>query len=94
MAYIDLRAFIDRLSAVGELREIHVPVSPAFEMTEISRRVLEKEGPALMFKQPIGHHIPVITNLFGSINSIAMAMGCDDLSGLRKIGEFLSVKGL
>lgn len=90
MAYIDLRSFIDRLSAVGELREIHVPVSPTFEMTEISRRVLEKEGPALMFKQPIDHHIPVITNLFGSIHRIAMAMGCDDLSGLRKIGEFLA----
>ncbi|MBS7327660.1 MAG: UbiD family decarboxylase [Oxalobacter sp.] len=90
MTYLDLRDFADKLKAVGELQEVSAPVSPDLEMTEISRRVLEKGGPALLFTQPAGYNLPVMANLFGSIHRIAMAMGGGGLSDLRQMGEFLA----
>ncbi len=90
MTYLDLRSFVDKLKAVGEFLEVGMAVSPDLEMTEISRRVLEKGGGALLFSQPIGYTMPVITNLFGSIRRIAIAMGGGGLSDLRQVGEFLA----
>lgn len=90
MTYLDLRGFADKLKTVGELREINAPVSPDLEMTEVSRRVLESNGPALMFTQPTGYGMPVMTNLFGNVHRIAMAMGGESLADLRRMGEFLA----
>ncbi len=90
MAYLDLRDFADKLKTIGEFREVNVPVSPDLEMTEISHRVLEKRGPALLFTKPAGYDIPVMTNLFGKLHRIALAMGGGGLQDLRHIGEFLA----
>ncbi len=51
----DLRAFIARLEALGELKRIAVPVDPHLEVTEICDRVLRAGGPALLFERPTGH---------------------------------------
>ncbi|MFP3617440.1 UbiD family decarboxylase, partial [Paraburkholderia sp. SIMBA_050] len=40
MKYKDLRDFIQRLEALGELRRVTQPVSPVLEMTELCDRVL------------------------------------------------------
>jgi 4-hydroxy-3-polyprenylbenzoate decarboxylase len=90
MAYYDLRDFADELRKAGDLKEIDVPISPNLEMTEVSRRVLEKDGSALLFKRPIGSAMPVMTNLFGSVRRIAKAVGGGGLSDLRQMGEFLA----
>ncbi|MGN0917644.1 MAG: UbiD family decarboxylase [Oxalobacter sp.] len=90
MTYLDLRDFADKLKAVGKLKEISASVSPELEMTEISHRVLEKGGPALLFTQPAGYAMPVLTNLFGDVHRIAMAVGGGGLRDLRQLGEFLA----
>ena len=49
MKYRDLRDYMSQLAADGELKEITDAVSPCLEMTEISRRVLERQELVLPF---------------------------------------------
>ena len=96
MRYADLREFIAALEGIGELKRISVPVSPRLEMTEIGDRVLRSGGPALLFERPAGSDIPVLTNLFGTVRRVALAMGAEDRSAedpaqaLRDIGKLLA----
>ncbi|QIM48878.1 UbiD family decarboxylase [Pusillimonas sp. DMV24BSW_D] len=94
MKYRDLRDFIAQLESIGELKTIHAGVSTHLEMTEISDRVLQTQGPALLFRnvqhqrQPAA--MPVLTNLFGTPHRVALGMGADNVSALRDIGELLA----
>ena len=90
MKYRDLRDFLGRLEATQQLRRIRTPVSTRLEMTEISDRTLRAGGPALLFERPEGHHIPVLTNLFGTPERVALAMGADSVGALREVGELLA----
>lgn len=89
MKYRDLRDFIGQLAVTGELKEVEISVSPRLEMTEVSRRVLVQAGPALIFRNPEGYSMPVLTNLFGSTHRIAKAMGKESMEDLRRVGQFL-----
>ncbi len=88
--YLDLRDFIADLAADGNLKRIKNPISPHLEMTEISRRVLEQGGPALLFENPDGFNMPVLTNLFGHQDRIVKALGLDDEHDLRQLGQLLA----
>lgn len=90
MKYVDLRDFIAQLKTEGELKEVNTPVSPVLEMTEVCDRTLRAEGPALLFNQPTGFDMPVLGNLFGTTRRVAMGMGAENLSELRKIGHVLA----
>ncbi|TRX55260.1 4-hydroxy-3-polyprenylbenzoate decarboxylase [Thalassomonas sp. M1454] len=91
MKYNDLRDFIDQLEKIGQLKRITQPISTDLAMTEISDRTLRAEGPALLFENPIGFDMPVLTNLFGTPERVAMAMGQKDISALREVGKLLAV---
>ena len=94
MRYADLRGFLNGLEALGGLKRISAPVSPKLEMTEICDRVLRSGGPALLFERPAGFALPVLGNLFGSVERIALAMGIeagtDPRPALRDIGRLLA----
>ncbi len=90
MKYKDLRDFIKVLEKQGQLKRISVEVDPFLEMTEISDRVLRSGGPALLFENPKGFDTPVLCNLFGTEQRVAMGMGAKDLTALREIGELLA----
>jgi 4-hydroxy-3-polyprenylbenzoate decarboxylase len=90
MKYSDLRDFIAKLKQSGELLEVSLPVSPTLEMTELCDRTLKAGGPALLFNNPTGHRIPVLGNLFGTPKRVAMGMGANEVSELRRIGHLLS----
>jgi 4-hydroxy-3-polyprenylbenzoate decarboxylase len=90
MPYRDLRDFLAQLEAAGELRRIAEPVSPHLEMTAFSDRVLRSGGPALLFEQPTGHRMPVLTNLFGTPQRVARALGVKGLPDIRALGETLA----
>jgi 4-hydroxy-3-polyprenylbenzoate decarboxylase len=91
MKYSGLREFIANLQRLGELKHITTAVSPYLEMTEICDRTLRAGGPALVFDQPIGQTIPVLTNLFGTPRRVALGMGVDDVGELRRIGHVLAM---
>ena len=90
MKYKDLRDFIARLEADGELIRIKIEVDPNLEMTEICDRTLRAGGPALLFENPKGYDVPVLGNLFGTPRRVAMGMGQDSVDALRDVGKLLS----
>lgn len=81
MHYTDLREFLTRLEAQGQLRRIAAAVDTHLEMTEIADRVLRAGGPALLFEnahtQGRPAAMPVLVNLFGTPERVAMGMGID-----------------
>lgn len=79
MAYRDLRDFIERLEAAGELKRIKTSISPDLEIAEVADRVMKSDGPALLFENPTGYDVPVLINAFGSKKRMAMALGVDDV---------------
>src|SRR5438874_13013411 len=90
MKYADLRDFLAQLERHGELKRIGIEIDPRLEMTEICDRVLKKGGPALLFEHPKGHTIPVLGNLFGTTQRVAMAMGREHIGELRELGHILA----
>ena len=88
--YTDLRDFIAALEQRGELKRITVEVDPHLEMTEIADRTLRAGGPALLFENPRGSNVPVLANLFGTEQRVALGMGAESVSALREIGELLA----
>jgi 4-hydroxy-3-polyprenylbenzoate decarboxylase len=88
--YRDLRDFIALLEARGELRRVPFEVDPKLEMTEICDRVLRAGGPALLFENPKGFSIPVLGNLFGTPERVALGMGAESVEALREIGKLLA----
>lgn len=90
MTYTDLRDFLRLLEQRGLLKRISIEVDPNLEMTEISDRVLRAGGPALLFENVKGHSMPVLTNLFGTTERVALGMGQDSIERLRDVGETLA----
>lgn len=95
MQYKDLRDFIGQLEQRGDLKRVTAPVSPNLEMTEICDRLLRAEGPAVLFERPRRHDgdiykVPVLANLFGTTQRVALGMGASTLEDLRDIGRVLS----
>lgn len=90
LKYKDLRDFINVLEQRGELVRISEEIDPELEITEICDRVLRKGGPALLFENPKGFDTPVLSNLFGTEQRVALGMGQDDIKSLREIGELLA----
>lgn len=88
--YEDLRGFIRQLEQQGACQRITHPIDPHCEITEVCRRTLAIKGPALLFEKPGQHKVPVLANLFGTKERIAKAMGLNQVSELRGVGELLA----
>lgn len=86
----DLRDFIHLLERRGQLKRISQPISPNLEMTEICDRTLRSGGPALLFENPTGYTIPVLGNLFGTPERVALGMGQESVAALKEVGELLA----
>ena len=71
----NLRSFLDLLRRENDLVTIEAEVDPYLEAAEIHRRVIERGGPALLFKRVKGSRFPVVTNLFGTTKRIELAFG-------------------
>ena len=90
MKYKDLRDFIAQLEQRGLLHRISAEIDPVLEMTEIADRTLRAGGPALLFENPKGYDIPVLANLFGTPERVALGMGQTEVSALREVGKLLA----
>jgi len=89
MPYNDLRDFINSLEKKGELVRIKTEVSPYLEITEILERLLLMKGPAVLFENVKGFNFPVVANLYGTIERVALGLESDE-EGLEEIGTFLA----
>src|SRR4051812_35183067 len=95
MIFRDLTDFLKFLEKHNHLKRITHLVSTNLEITEISRRFLAVNGPALLFENVIKtdgtkSDFPVLTNLFASQERIAMALGLASSKELREFGKLLA----
>lgn len=90
MKYKDLRDFITKLEGKGLLTRVKMEIDPVLEMTEIADRTLRAGGPALLFENPKGFDTPVLANLFGTPERVAMGMGQESVESLREVGKLLA----
>jgi 4-hydroxy-3-polyprenylbenzoate decarboxylase len=89
MPYASLRDFTARLEQAGRLVRVKAPVSPVLEMTEIQTRLLAEQGPAVLFENVVGSDMPVLANLFGTVERVAWGMDREPHE-LRAVGETLA----
>jgi len=68
---------------------VKAPVSPKLEMTEIQTRLLAEKGPAVLFENVTGSDMPVLVNLFGTVERVAWGMDREPHE-LRQVGETLA----
>ena len=83
-AYENLGEFVRALEAEEEVLRIRQRVSPILEIAEITDRASKSPGggKALLFERVEGASMPVLTNAFGSMKRIGMALGVEDLDDL------------
>lgn len=89
MPFSSLRDFIERLEAAGRLVRVTAPVSSRLEITEIHTRLLADNGPAVLFENVEGSDMPLLANLFGTVERVAWGMDREPGS-LRELGEMLA----
>lgn len=75
MPFEDLQQFIAHLENTRQLQRIRVEVDPVLEAGEIAQRVLREGGPALLFERPKGASMPLVMNLFGTMDRVRAALG-------------------
>ncbi len=90
MGYRNLGEYIRVLELKGQLVRINAQVDPELEITEVTDRIVKSGGPALLFQNVKGHTIPVLTNMFGTLDRMKLALGTTDLDLLgAEIGRLL-----
>jgi len=89
MPYLNLRDFIEDLEKNGLLQRVKTEISTHLEMTEIGTRLIASGGPAVLFENVKGSKIPVLINLFGTVERVAKGMGKKP-EELREFGKTLA----
>jgi 4-hydroxy-3-polyprenylbenzoate decarboxylase len=69
-----LRGFLSELEQVGELVRIREEVQGE-EIFAILWKLFHKRGPAVVFENVKGHNMPIVANVFGTLDRFAMACG-------------------
>ncbi|SPD73673.1 putative 3-octaprenyl-4-hydroxybenzoate carboxy-lyase [uncultured Desulfobacterium sp.] len=87
MSHKDLREFIGKLEAAGELHRIKTQVDWDLELSAIMRKVFEKDGPACLFENVKGSDFPVFSGGFYKAKKYGIAVGAppDIRSILKKM---------
>ncbi|MDP6559840.1 MAG: UbiD family decarboxylase, partial [Candidatus Binatia bacterium] len=85
----DLRAFLQRLEAQGDLVRVGRPVDPNYEVgaigfTELQQRGLEHNR-ALLFENVVGSKAPLVVNLVASPKRFFMALEVETLQEFRTL---------
>jgi UbiD family decarboxylase len=83
----NLRTFFDLLTRENEIITIEAEVDPYLELAEVHRRVIDRGGPALLFKRVKGSRYPVVTNLFGTERRLDLAFGPKPEAVVRELVE-------
>ncbi len=79
VAYKDLREWLAKLEAEGELKRIEAKVDWDLELAEVARKAIKEHGPALLFVNIKDHEhtrcTKLLTNVLARRSRVAMALG-------------------
>jgi 4-hydroxy-3-polyprenylbenzoate decarboxylase len=92
MAYKDLREFLKAIEDRGLLQRIRAEVDPVLEITEITDRMCKSPGggKALFFESVKGSEFPVVTNIFGSVERMGIALETEKIEDIAgRINDLL-----
>ena len=96
MGFLDMRQWMANLEQQGELRRITAEVDWDREIGAITRRVLEKKGPALLFENIKGYSGGRCTKLFasglGARSRLALALGMSRDASNRELVQHVMTK--
>lgn len=86
MYFADLQGFITQLVNIDDLVRVTATVDPYLETAAIIDRYRKSDGDnrALLFENVHGSRLPLATNLFGSQQRVALALGATDVGQLMK----------
>ncbi len=89
MIHKDLRGFLQLLEGNGLLKRISAAVDPHLEVSEIIDRLVRSSGPAVLFENIRGYDVPIVANLFGTEERVAMGLGIRP-DEFIEVGKFLA----
>jgi len=89
MTFNDLREFLNHLEAKNLLKRVKVQVDANLEIAGIMDRLVKKGGPAVIFENVKGYNIPVVANLFGTQERVAIGLGITE-DEFIEIGKWLA----
>jgi 2,5-furandicarboxylate decarboxylase 1 len=69
----DLRTFVQRLEESGELVRVSEELSTQHEIAAAIKYVAQREGKAVLFERAKDYDVPIVANLLGSRERVAMA---------------------
>ena len=84
VTFRNLGEFLAKLEEVGDLARVTRSVSRDLEITEVTRRAIAVDGPALLFENVPGASMPVVTNLLGSPRRIALALDAENVEAVAE----------
>lgn len=73
-----LKEFVQILEGQGELQRIKEPLDPRYEISSVLSEIGRREGPALLFESVKGCSTPLVGNLLGTNERIALALGVQE----------------
>src|SRR5579864_1400923 len=96
MGFLDMRQWLAQLEQHGELRRIKAEVDWDREIGAVTRRVLEKKGPAVLFENIKGYGNGRCTKLFasglGARSRLALALGFPHDASNRDLVQYVMQK--
>jgi 2,5-furandicarboxylate decarboxylase 1 len=78
MPFQDLREYLGLLETRGELVQVEREVDPSWEIGLICRELMDRQGPAAMFRNARGCSLPVVVNIFANRGRVALALGIEE----------------
>ena len=78
----DLRQYVNWLKEKNLITVVNKKVSSELEITEVVTRLIENQGPSVLFENVDDNKIPVVANLFGSESKMSNALGVSNLNDL------------
>ena len=87
----DLRDFLKKVRARGQLINVKAKVDPDLEIAEIANRLLQAGGPAVLFENVKGSPYPVVVNLLGTVERVCWSMGMEHPEELEGLGKKLGM---
>ena len=86
MGYEDLKGFLALLESKGQLVRVKEELNPRHEVAAVLKELDREDGPAVIFENVSGYKIPVVGNVLGTRDRLALAFGISK-EGLKE--EFL-----
>ncbi|MHB9024931.1 MAG: menaquinone biosynthesis decarboxylase [Armatimonadota bacterium] len=75
MPFSSLSEYLSQLERRGELLRVSAEIDPYLEITELTDRVVKREGPALLIERPRGAAFPLAIGLYGTLARTEFALG-------------------